>query len=225
MSQHDPDATRVDLPSVDPTSVFAPAGASGPPTGPLPPVQRGSSGPPPPDRRLWILVGLLGAIVVVLILLLVLKGDDGDEDGAAGSTTTSELTTSTSTSSTTSSTTSTTAATTTTTEAPPGPTPTECRQAGVNPAQPGRVAETVFEAWVRDDAACAAELMDDAALEELFSRDGESAQDQFQGCTGGGLLQPEADCAFTYEGVATHYLMDFRNGQGWRISDITQVAD
>jgi hypothetical protein len=78
---------------------------------------------------------------------------------------------------------------------------------------------------VRGDKACAAELMTPAALNELFSRDGSGAHDEFQGCTEQELPDPHTDCAFSYEGGATHYLANFSDTEGWKVYDVTQVAD
>ncbi len=83
----------------------------------------------------------------------------------------------------------------------------------------------MFIAWTRGDTACAQELMTTEALDELFSRDGAEAQDDFQGCFEDTEGDPHIDCAFTYEGGATHYLMNFSATDGWKVFDVTQVAD
>jgi hypothetical protein len=67
--------------------------------------------------------------------------------------------------------------------------------------------------------------MTNVALTELFNRDGEGADQTFQGCTEQELPDPHTDCAFTYEGGATHYLMSFSDTDGWKVYDVTQVAD
>jgi hypothetical protein len=218
MSDPELDPTRVDQPVVpdpDPTMV------GGPPTGAMP---TGGAVPPPPDRRPWIIAALLGLIVVVLILILLFQSDDEDDVDAAASTTTSEVTSTTST--TAPSTTTTEEEATTTTEAP-GVTvpPEECAALGEDGAKPGLAAQTVYEAWTRGDEACAAELMSAPALAELFSRDGEGATDDFQGCTESDEPDLDADCTYTYEGGATHYLMEFSDSEGWKVVDIEQIAD
>lgn len=227
MSDHDPDPTRVER-AVDETTVFSAQGAGVPPTAGIPPVFDDRT-PPPPDRRPWIIAAVLGLIVLMLILLLVLQDDDGD-DVDASSTTTSEQVTSTSSSSSSSSSSSTTTSTTApapTTTATPAVTvpPEECAEAGEGPAKPGLAAETLYDAWVRGDEACAAELTTPAALAELFSRDGTDASDEFQGCTEEDVPDAPVDCAFTYEGGSTHYLMSFSDTAGWQVYDITQTAD
>lgn len=221
MTDHDPDPTRVEQ-AVDPTSVFAPEGAGGPPTGVLPPVGRGPAGPPPPDRRPWVIAGLV-VLILAMLVLLVLTRDDGDEGTATSSTTTSEPSTTTSTS--TSSTTSTTVATTTTQAPVVTVPPAECKAAGAGPAKPGTAAQAVYDAWTRGDQACAAELMTAPALAKLFARDGTGAQDAFQGCSEVLLPDPHVDCGFTYEGGATHYLLRYGATSGWQVYDVTQVAD
>ena len=230
MSDPGSDPTRVDQPVVpggDPTQVavpVVPADDGGvPPGGWEPP---GGSVPPPPNRRPWVIAALLAVIVLVLVLILLLQDDDeGDDASTVG--------TSTTTSSVTSSSTSTTAPGTTTSSAAPSTTeapgvtvpPEECAENGEGAAQPGPAAETVYDAWVRGDEACAAELMTPAALAELFATDGEGADQDFQGCTEEEQPDPHADCAFTYEGGATHYLMSFSPTDGWQVFDIQQVAD
>jgi hypothetical protein len=103
--------------------------------------------------------------------------------------------------------------------------PAECAQFGQNGAAPGIASDTVHEAWIRGDQACAATLMTPAALSELFSRPGAGSQEESQGCTEEEEPDPHADCAFTFEGGSTHYLMNFSNTEGWKVFDITQVAD
>jgi hypothetical protein len=199
-----------------------------PPQGPPP---RGPEGPPPgrpdePDRRPWIIAGLLAAIVVVLIAILLLQaGDDDDSTVVDGSTTTTTSVGSTTSSSTAASTTtSTTKAPTTTTTSPVTTVdPATCKAAGASEQKVGQAAEALFDAWVRGDEACAHQLATDAAVAELFDRDGREAQDQLQGCSQVLLPSPHADCSFTYEGGATHYLGKFDSG--WRFYDIQQVAD
>lgn len=226
MSDPEVDPTRVDLPPVadsgDPTSVFVPVvddGAGGPPLGGPPPLRPIDE----PDRRPWIIVAVLAAIVAVLILVLLLGGDDDGDTEA--STTTSEATSTSTSSSSSSSTTTTAPSTTTTVAAVVTVPPDECAEAGEGPAKPGPAATTVFEAWVRGDESCAATLMTDDALAELFDRPGAEAQDQFQGCTEEDVPDPHADCAFTYEGGSTHYIMEFSDTEGWQVVDIEQVAD
>ena len=223
------DPTRVDQPVVpggDPTQVgvpVVPADDGGVPPGGWEP--RGGDLPPPPDRRPWIIAALLAVIIGILVLILLLQDDGDDDDTVATSTTTSSVTSSTSTSTTVAETTTSSAAPTTT-EAPAVTVPPEeCAEAGEGAAQPGLAAETVYDAWVRGDEACADELMTPAALDELFDRDGEGADHDFQGCTEEEVPDPHADCAFTYEGGSTHYLMSFSPTDGWQVFDIEQVAD
>jgi hypothetical protein len=186
----------------------------------------GDAGPPPPDRRPWIIAALLAVIIVVLILILLLQGDDDGDDASTGdsSSTSTSLTTTSSSTTVASSTTASTAPSTTVAPVVTVP-PDECADEGANPAQPGPAAVAVFEAWVRGDEACAEPLMTGDALAELFSRDGEGAEDEFQGCTEVADPEPHADCAFTYEGGSTHYLMNYSPTDGWVVFDVTQVAD
>jgi hypothetical protein len=200
-----------------------------PDPGPIGPPPGGPPGPPPrrpdePDRRPWILVGLLAALVVVLIAILLLRDDAGDGDTVAGGSTTSSSVADSSTSSTAapSTTTSTTEATTTTSPVTTVD-PAECAAAGAEQAKIGQAAQAVYEAWVRGDGGCAHQLMTDDAFDELFSRDGTGAQWQLQGCTNKILPKVHADCAFSYEGGATHLLGTFDGS--WTFYDVEQVAD
>lgn len=220
--------TRIDQPAV-PGPSGAPPGVPGgpPPEGPTP------GGPQPPDRRPWIIGGIVALIVVVAIVLLLLAGDDDDDAATDDTSTTTSTTAASTTTSSSTTTTSTTAPTTTTTAAPTtttAPTPvTEdpqfCADQGEDPDDPDPAARTVFAAWTRGDQNCAAELMTDDAREELFSRSGAGARDVFQGCEETDDPEPVIDCAFTFEGGATHYLMNFGDADGWRVFDVTQFAD
>ena len=103
--------------------------------------------------------------------------------------------------------------------------PAHCAEAGSDPANPDPAAQAVFIAWTRGDRACAAELMAPSALDQLFARDGTGATDVFQGCNEVTEPDPAFDCAFTYEGGATHYTMVFSATDGWQVNGIHQVAD
>ncbi|MDP1819708.1 MAG: hypothetical protein Q8K58_07400 [Acidimicrobiales bacterium] len=183
---------------------------------------------PPPDRRPWMVAGLLALILAVVLAVVLLGGDDDDDDTATDA---SVTTTSASTTSATATAGPTTDAAPTTTDAPAAEAPPvtldpdACTAAGANPATPGLTAETVFDAWVLGDRTCAARLMEDDALAELFDRDGEGAADTFQGCTEVDEPDPHADCAFTYEGGTTHYLLRLSPTEGWKVFDVTQSAD
>lgn len=215
---------------------------------PAVPVQPGAGGdggdavePPPPadepggSKLPWAIAAVLVLIAVVVGALLATRDDDeGGEVGlepvpGESTTTSSTSTTSTSTSTSTTAppaTTTTAAPTTTTTEAPPATVPPEqCASAGDDPGAPEPAAETVFEAWTLGDEDCAAQLMTPAARVELFGRSGDGATDQFQGCFEVDDPDPATDCAFTYEGGSTHYLMNFSDTDGWMVFDVFQVAD
>ena len=243
MTDQGNEPTRADTRAVggphDPTVVGGPpagpgpppkrAAAAGPPRG-APPPPWGPGGPPP-DRRPWIIAGLLAIIAVIAIALLLMDDDDDDDVSTEDTTTTTVEETTTSEATTPSEDTTPTEAPPPTEDAPPPEAPpvtadpAQCREAGADPTDPESPAQAVFIAWTRGDEACAAELMTDDALDELFSRDGSEATDVFQGCTEQADPEPHMDCAFTYEGGATHYLMRFSPTDGWQVYDIEQVAD
>lgn len=222
MSGYGDDPTRIDTaatPGDAPTQVGVPPV---PPPAEPPPVAGG--GDEPPDRRPWILAGLLGLIALIAIVLLLVD-DDGDGAATEDTTTTSTTEPTTTSSSTTTAPTTTTTAPTTSTTDPNAVDPATCAEAGSNPATPGLAAQTVYDAWVRGDEPCAEALMTDDAFAELFARDGSGADHTFQGCTEVEEPDPHGDCAFTYEGGSTHYLIQYSDIEGWIVYDIEQVAD
>lgn len=178
-----------------------------------------------------------------LLLLLAACGGGGGDEAAGGSTTTGGDATTTTAAPGVSvtprgpmdpvpeATTTTEPAATTTTEPDDGgeppvtADPAQCREAGADPSNPEPAAQAVFIAWTRDDVECARVLMTDLALSELFARDGSQARDIFQGCFESDEGDPHIDCAFSFEGGATHYLMNFSDTEGWKVFDITQFAD
>jgi hypothetical protein len=180
----------------------------------------------------WIVAAVLAVIVLILLGLLLWGGDDGDDDDSASSTTSSSTTSTTEQETTTS----TTEQETTTSSTPPDSTtstttppvtadPAQCAEAGSDPTNPDPAAVAVFVAWTRGDVDCADPLMTDDALDELFARDGSDATDVFQGCFEVDEPDPHMDCAFTYLGGSTHYLMNFSPTDGWQVYDVNQVAD
>ena len=229
MSDQGFEPTQPGIPSTPPGGGAPPPGQQ-PPGGGYPPDR------PPADKRLWVAAAVLAVIAVIVILLLI-QGSIDDDPAPETTTTTTTATTSTSTTVTTSTTTlsSTSSSSTTTSEAPATTTtavvppitavPAQCREAGSDPTNPESPAQAVFIAWTRGDSACAAELMTVDARNLLFSRDGTDASDDFQGCFDSDEGDPHTDCAFTYEGGVTHYLMNFSATDGWRVFDVTQVAD
>jgi hypothetical protein len=192
-----------------------------------PPADDQPDGQASNKKWVWAIAAIL-IVIALLLLWFFLQDDDGDDDSGSG-TTTSSSTSSTSTSSTSSSTTSTTDAPATTTTAggtpPVTADPAQCRDAGSDPDDPAPAAEAVFVAWTRGDIACADELMTDDALDDLFARDGSEATDEFQGCTEVEDPDPATDCAFTYPGGSTHYLLNFSPTDGWQVFEVQQVAD
>lgn len=233
--------TQFDMPPVTP-GAGVPVG--GPATGAVVPPGGGGGYPPEqydePDRRPWIIAGLVGLIAVVAIVLLVLSGgDDGDDvatDNSTSSTTSSSTSsTSSSTTSSTSSTTSTTVVETTTTTAPAPTTtaapttteappvtvaPSECRADGSSEQQVGLAADTVYDAFLRGDQGCAAQLMTAPALADLFGK-----QPQERDGPDCGQTDTGADCVYFTPGdgnTAIHLIMEFADGH-WTVTDVTET--
>lgn len=191
------------------------------------------------SRRRRGRVALLMAVAAAVGMLAVGCGDDSGGTELGGTPTTTASTTVSSTSPETSTTTGdssstsssgpvdTTAPATTTSTDTPSVTAdvNHCAEAGSSPTNPEPAAQAVFIAWTRGDRDCAAALMTPAALGELFARDGTGATDDFQLCSEVNEPDPAFDCAFTYEGGATHYTMVFSPTAGWQVTDVYQVAD
>lgn len=199
-----------------------------------------AAGAPRPraERQLWVIAAVLAVIAVIAVALLVTTILDDDDDDSVATTDSSlvETTTSTSSSSTSTSTTTTSEpeattttsepeqATTTSTSPPVTADPAECRDAGSDP-DPDAAARAVSLSWTRGDSACARELMSGEAFDELFSRSGTGATDEFQGCSETDEVGPIFDCAFTYEGGSTHFVMQLSPAGGWQVTEVYQVAD
>ena len=217
---------------VVPTQPGTDGGGTGGVDGPPPDGEPGGKGG---SKMPWAIGGVLVLIAIVLGVLLATRDDGKDDDVVLEPVPGESTTTSSTTTSTTSSTSTTAPATTTTTTAPPATTTTEappvtvppeqCAEAGADPEAPEPAAETVFEAWTLGDEDCAAQLMTPAARVELFSLDGSGATDEFQGCFEVDDPEPAIDCAYTYDGGSTHYLMNFSDTDGWIVFDVFQIAD
>ena len=156
----------------------------------------------------------------VLVALAVAGCSDDDDDTASDDTTVSSSTTTSQ-----PTTTSTTAAPTTT--AAPAPTetipPAQC-DPKTDPGTPALPAETFYRAWRIGDRSCAEKLGTQAAVDELFELEPKGPDWEFQGCTAGD--EPDSgDCAFTYEGGATHFTIVYSATDGWSITEVFQVAD
>ena len=168
-------------------------------------------------RRLW-----LPLVLLALAAGLTACGSDDAEDTAAATTTsTSEAT------STTAPISSTTVAAVTTSTPMPVPAntipPAQCNPK-TDPAKPALPAETFYKAWRIGDKACAQKLGIPAAVDALFKLKPNGPEWDFQGCTAG--QQPDTgDCAFTYEGGATHFAIAYSAANGWSITKVSQVAD
>ena len=214
--------TRADLPAVDPTRAMPAAG--GPPGGRPP---RPTPGPPSGggDPRWWILGGLAALIVIVGIVALLLAGDD-DGDAAADTTTTSleSTTTSSSTTSTTEPVTTTEATTTTTTEAPRSTVaPGLCQSGG--PDDPDTSVQVLYQAYTLDDRVCAYQLGTEGAVDTLFAIPGRGRGWTYQGCNVGDDADPYIECAFTFDGGATHFRTNYRETDGWIVFEVYQTVD
>lgn len=217
------DATQVFPVVPDPVEPTDPGGPGGPiDGGGLPPLY----GPEPDRRWLWA-IGVVGALLIALILFLLLDRGDKTTTAAPSSTTPSSSTTS-ATSTTVPTTTakpavtassSTTAPSTTSTIAP-------ARCTGhTNPSDPEAPARTLYDAWRIGDRDCADKLASDKAVSDLFKLQPNGPEWSFQGCQEVADPDPHHDCAFTYEGGASHFLERYGAIDGWQIYEVQFVAD
>jgi hypothetical protein len=165
-------------------------------------------------RRVW----LVPLLLVALAAGLTGCGDDDDEEASNATTVSSTTSTSRPIA------TSTTAESTTTSAATSATIPPAQCNPKTDPGKPALPAETFYEAWRVGDKPCAQKLGTPAAVDALFALKPNGPEWDFQGCTAGD--EPDSgDCAFTYEGGATHFTIVYNATSGWSITKVFQVAD
>ena len=158
------------------------------------------------SRARWLLGGA-GAVLLVIVIAAVAIASGGDEKKPR-----TAVTTTTSTSSTTTTTlppTTTTAITTPVTVGIVCTTPEDATQSFVN-------------AWIAGDRAAAERCATTAAADELFQHSGAGAQWTFQGCYGDPGVPT---CGYSYEGGAANFTLNGTESAGWKVVDVTYVAD
>lgn len=106
------------------------------------------------------------------------------------------------------------------------PAPTTAQQptttVGIVCPTPDNAAMTVFDGWKNGNQAAAAPCASQTALDTLFANPGADAQWTFMGCdTENGTTR----CYYRYEGGSATFTMGGSDASGWRVDQITYVAD
>ena len=151
-----------------------------------------------PNRRWLIAAGALLGIGVAVGIVLALSGDD-DKKVVSGTSTSS---------------TSTTAAPTTTTATPV--------TVGIVCTTPEDATQSFVQAWIADDRAAAERCATQEVTDKLFEKDGTGAMWTFQGCFGDPGVPT---CSYSYEGGAANFTLNGTESGGWKVVDVSYVAD
>ncbi|MEX2294542.1 MAG: hypothetical protein WD691_12195 [Acidimicrobiales bacterium] len=213
--------TRADLPAVDPTRAVPTTG--GPPGGRPP---RPTAGPPGGGDRQWWILGVLAALILIVgLVALLLSGNDDSSSTADTTTTSAESTTTTSSTSTTVESTTTSEESTTTTSESPRSTvaPGLCRSGESD--DPDTSVQVLYQAYTLDDRVCAYQLGTQEAVDTLFAIPGRGGGWTYQGCTEGEDDDEHIDCAFTFDGGATHFRTSYTDDDEWIVFDVYQTVD
>jgi hypothetical protein len=158
-------------------------------------------------RQRWVL-GAIGVLVVILVGvgIAVAAGGGGNDTIDATATTLA-----------TSTTTSTTLVETPTTSG------TTTVTVGIICTTPEDAAKGVVSAWEAGDRPAAARCASQAALDELFKASGAGATWTFQGCGGPDPGLPT--CQFSYVGGAANFKMTGTEAAGWKVDQVSYIAD
>ena len=156
-------------------------------------------------RERWML-GAIGLLVVILIGVGIAVAVGGGGNDTIDTTATTLATT-----------TSTTLVETTTTGA------TTTVTVGIICTTPEDAAKNVVNAWEADDRPAAARCASQAALDELFKASGAGASWTFQDC--GGPDPGVPTCQFSYEGGAANFKMTGADATGWKVDEVSYIAD
>jgi hypothetical protein len=148
-------------------------------------------------RERW-LAGLVALLVAVLIgggVALLLGNDDTKEISASATTTSSPSTTNTSETQVT---------------------------VGIICTTPEDATTSLVDAWIAGEKAAAARCAASAVVDELFKNNGAGAQWTFQGCSGDPGVPT---CSYSYEGGGANFVLNGTEAGGWKVVDVTFIAD
>jgi hypothetical protein len=156
-------------------------------------------------RQKWLAGGaaLLVAVLIGAGVGLLVSNNDDTQVSTSGTTTS-------------------TSSTTTTTVAPAPPTQGTTVTVGIICTTPDDATKSVVNAWMAGDKAAAARCASDTAVNKLFETNGAGAQWTFQGCHGDPGVPT---CSYSYEGGGANFKLSGTEAAGWKVVDVTFVAD
>jgi hypothetical protein len=158
------------------------------------------------NRTRWMFGGAAAVLVIIVGVAVAVAsgGDDKQKPRAAPTTTTST-------------------STTTTTLPPTTTTVTVPVTVGIVCTTPEDATQSFVNAWIAGDRAAAERCATTAATDELFQNSGAGAQYTFQGCGGGDPGVPV--CQYSYEGGAANFTLNGTESGGWKVVDVSYIAD
>ena len=158
-------------------------------------------------RQKWLAGGaaLLVAVLIGAGVGLVAGGNDTTQVSASGTTTSTSTSTS-----------------TTTTVAPTATSQGTTVTVAIICTTPEDATKSVVNAWIAGDKAAAARCASDTAVNKLFQTNGSGAQWTFQGCHGDPGVPT---CSYSYVGGGANFKLSGTEAGGWKVTDVTFVAD
>jgi hypothetical protein len=94
---------------------------------------------------------------------------------------------------------------------------------GIICTTPEDAAKSLFSGWLAGDQGAAKRCATDGAVAALFKTSGAGAQWTFQGCDSSDPAAPA--CSYSYEGGAAIFTENGSEAAGWRVVDVSYVAD
>jgi hypothetical protein len=152
-------------------------------------------------NRKWLLGALAGLLGIGVAVGLVLALGDDEKKVVSGTSTSSSSTTS--------------------TTAAPATTQTPVTVAIVC-TTPEDATKSFVQAWMADDKPAAERCATHEVTDKLFENDGTGAQWTFQGCFGDPGVPT---CSYSYEGGAANFTLNGTESGGWKVVDLSYVAD
>jgi len=94
---------------------------------------------------------------------------------------------------------------------------------GIICTTPEDASMSFVDAWIAGDEAAAKRCATDGAAATLFETSGSGAQWTFQGCAGPDPGVPE--CSYSYEGGGALLTLNGTEAAGWKVVEVSFVAD
>ncbi len=149
------------------------------------------------NRTRWLLGGAAAVLVVVVGAAVAIASGGGDDKPRAAPTTTTSTST-----------------TTTTVTVPV--------TVGVVCTTPEDATQSFVNSWIAGDRASAERCATTEATDKLFQNSGAGAQYTFQGCSGDPGVPT---CSYSYEGGAANFTLNGTESGGWKVVDVSYIAD